>query len=150
MNCEQLSGLKWYTYVATCVIGGVMALCKANTGLKAYGECAWLASIYLLFALWFASGPVVSGVCLGMHHNEDCEEPVDSQCQVRMKRFIYVYSIVVSVMVALFLVWIMPKYWYEGSMCRLGLFIAMITNLAWMGCAGALLDVDPILCNAPL
>ncbi len=148
LDCDVQSGLKWYVYVTACVIGYSMAIRKIHKGMKAYSDCGFLASIYFFFALWFVSGPVVSTICLSMHHNENCEEPVEDQCEVRMRRFIYIYSILASVMIFFMLMWMFPSYWYDGMMCRCGLLVCIAATLTWTGCTGALLDTDPVLCNA--
>lgn len=145
MNIDELNALRWFVYLTTCIVGGIMFLKSGHLSLKYYGSLYVVSLIYMIIALWFLSGVVVSGYCLGEKHNENTI--ASDEEEVRMTRFVYIYSIVTAVLVIVFCFSIMPEYWFHSGFCKLCFIICKLLMLGWIGCSAALLDQDPVLCN---
>ena len=141
ISSEVAEGLYWYVFIAACVIGGLMFLKSCHMGLKNYGQYTFVAFVYLLFAVWFGSGSVVSGLCLGdVHKGEECEK--------RMNMFVYVYSIITSLIVCFMCIYVLPHYLlYYGDFYKLCFIVCKLVLLSWIACTGILLDKEVTECS---
>lgn len=141
VSCESLIVLRWYVYILTCVVGGIVTLFKMNRGLNLYSQSFVSFLVYGVSSLLFASGPVVAGLVLGKKYNEVCDEQQDKNVE-RMQRFVYMYSLLVSVALMLWLMIVMKYYWNWGFMCRFGVFMCIVIVGSWLGCTSVLIDND--------
>lgn len=136
----SLDVIRYYVFILVCVIGGLMFLKSCHMSLKNYRQYTFVAFIYLIFALWFGSGAVVSGLCLGDVHK-------DKECEQRMNMFVCVYSIITSLMICFLCISLMPQYMLHcGNFCKLFFIVFNIVLLSWIVCASILIDKETTKC----